>query len=52
MRDSCQWGSGEDDCDEELYVSEHTAVWSRGSVEGGGRVIKSFTLDGPIQQVN
>ena len=41
----------EDDCDEELYTTGNTVVWSRGTTEGGGRVIKSFTLDTQIQQV-
>ena len=42
----------EDNCDEELYVTENTVVWSRGCTESGGRIVKSFTLDTTIQQVD
>lgn len=45
-------GTLQDDCDEELYIWENTVVWSRGTTEGGGRVIKSFTLDMPVHQVS
>ena len=39
-------------CDEELYISGSTVVWSKGSVEGGRTVIKSFTIDSPVQEVS
>ena len=38
-------------CDEELYINDQTVVWSRGTLDGAGKVIKSFTVDSPVQDV-
>ena len=36
--------------DEELYVSGHTVVWSRGGQDGSRSIIKTFTMDTPVLQ--
>ena len=37
--------------EEELYIHENTVVWSIGNSECGGQVLKSFTMDSPVQEV-
>ena len=44
----CEDESGSE---EELYVSEHTVVWSRGLPDTTASVVKSFTVDSPVQDV-
>ena len=41
-------------CDEELYVSGHVVVWSRGSSEAAGavQVLRCFTTDTPVLEVS
>ena len=36
--------------DEELYVSGHTVVWSRGGQDGSRSIMKTFTMDTPVLQ--
>ena len=44
----CEDESGSE---EELYVSEQTVVWSRGLPDATASVLKSFTVDSPVQDV-
>ncbi len=37
-------------CDEELYIHERVVIWSRGHGSEGSTIIKSFTMDSPIQE--
>ncbi|KAK6181291.1 hypothetical protein SNE40_009178 [Patella caerulea] len=37
-------------CDEELYVSGRTVVWSQGGQNGVRNIIKTFTVDSPVVQ--
>jgi len=41
-------------CDEELYVSGHVVVWSRGSSDAAGavQVLRCFTTDTPVLEVS
>ncbi|KAL3875250.1 hypothetical protein ACJMK2_038174 [Sinanodonta woodiana] len=39
-----------DDYDEELYISGHTVIWSRGGQDGARSIIKTFTMDSPVLQ--
>jgi hypothetical protein len=40
-----------DSCEEELFSKDHTTVWSRTTLDGTTHVMKSFTLDSPVQEV-
>lgn len=44
----CEDESGSE---EELYVNEQTVVWSRGLPDATSSVLKSFTVDSPVQDV-
>ena len=44
----CEDESGSE---EELYISEQTVVWSRGLPDATASVLKSFTVDSPVQDV-
>ena len=43
--------TGKDGSDEELYMSDHLVIWSKGSLDGAGQVIKTFSMDSSVQQV-
>jgi hypothetical protein len=38
--------------DEELYISGQTVVWSRTGQDGVRSVLKTFTMDSPVLQVD
>lgn len=38
-------------CEEELYVKEHTVIWTRNTLDGHAHIIKSFTMDTPVLEV-
>ncbi|KAK3580765.1 hypothetical protein CHS0354_023054 [Potamilus streckersoni] len=41
---------GGDSYDEELYISGHTVIWSRGGQDGARSIVKTFTMDSPVLQ--
>jgi len=49
-----QCSSTSEACDEELYVSGHVVVWSRGSSEATGAVqmLRCFTANTPVLEVS
>ncbi|XP_061163277.1 anaphase-promoting complex subunit 1-like [Saccostrea echinata] len=42
--------SDSETCDEELYVSGNTVIWSHGGHGGVQHILKSFTMDTPVLQ--
>ena len=38
-------------CDEELYIKDKLVVWSRGTLDGAGQAIKSFTMNTLVEDV-
>lgn len=52
FKKQCKLFSNENEhCDEELYVSGNTVIWSHGGQSGIQQVLKTFTMDTPVLQV-
>lgn len=51
FKKQCKLFSNENEhCDEELYVSGNTVIWSHGGQSGIQQVLKTFTMDTPVLQ--